>query len=383
MTSTARPAAAPWPLARPEGGVASGLGPAAPPGGARAEEIRALERAFAPLLALEPCAIAREIGPDFLAYHAADLLGTPAERRAYLNELAYLASLVRPAGASAVDVGCGHGVQALGLAALGARRVVGFDLKAERVRGFEALARLLGLADRAEARHADFLATPPPPGEWDIVIANEVVSHIRDLDAFTRGAARALGRGGRLYVRDANNRLHPGVRRERRRLYRLCEEVGHPAFLARAPEHARFAGWPFREIRAVLVAEWYPELSPARVQWIAQKTRGLAGGALEIAARDLASIGRTPVRAAFPFCDPLTGYYPERFLSAFELARALVRAGLEPEIRVPYDPLAHEGGRWKRLARRVVAALGSVVPIQAWVFRQILVLGTKTGRDSA
>jgi 2-polyprenyl-6-hydroxyphenyl methylase/3-demethylubiquinone-9 3-methyltransferase len=104
------------------------------------------------------------------------------------------AALVPPAGragAVLVDLGCGGGLLAPGLAGKGYRHV-GVDLAASAL----VQARDHGVA----AVRADVTRVPLADGCADVVVAGEILEHVTDLPAAVREACRLLRPGGRLVI---------------------------------------------------------------------------------------------------------------------------------------------------------------------------------------
>jgi SAM-dependent methyltransferase len=95
-----------------------------------------------------------------------------------------------------LDAGCGDGVFARALAA---PVVVGIDAAP----GMVERARARGV----DAREADIEQLPFPDGEFDVVVCNWVLYHLRDVEAGVRELARVLRAGGRfvgVYNRDGH-----------------------------------------------------------------------------------------------------------------------------------------------------------------------------------
>ncbi|CDR17546.1 SAM-dependent methyltransferase [Streptomyces iranensis] len=101
----------------------------------------------------------------------------------------------------ALDLGCGHGGDALWLAGQG-WRVTAVDISAVAVERLAALALSHGLSDRVTTVRHD-VHTSFPPSEFDLICAHYLHTPF-DLDRATvlRSAAHALRPGGRLLVVD-------------------------------------------------------------------------------------------------------------------------------------------------------------------------------------
>lgn len=136
----------------------------------------------------------------------------------YLNlmralELRLLAPWVRAVDSWRVlDVGCGHGLYSLPLAARGAS-LWGCDLGLDSLGDAERTARGLALGERTLFLAADGSELPVVAGEFDLVICNCVLEHIADDQAALAAMARSLRRGGLLFlsVDNADHGLALGV----------------------------------------------------------------------------------------------------------------------------------------------------------------------------
>jgi 2-polyprenyl-6-hydroxyphenyl methylase / 3-demethylubiquinone-9 3-methyltransferase len=109
---------------------------------------------------------------------------------------------IDPAGTVIVDVGCGGGMLAEELAALGAR-VIGVDPAAASVATAREHARRAGLDIDYRVGRGEQL--PVQDGVADVVCCVDVLEHVADLDAVIAETARVL-KPGALYLYDTINR---------------------------------------------------------------------------------------------------------------------------------------------------------------------------------
>ena len=128
-----------------------------------------------------------------------------------------------PAGTVIVDVGCGGGLLAEELAALGAR-VTGVDPAAAAIATARGHARRAGLDIDYRVGRGEQL--PVEDGVADIVCCVDVLEHVADLDAVISETARIL-KPGALYVFDTINR----TRLSKLVLIKVCQEWAATAWM--------------------------------------------------------------------------------------------------------------------------------------------------------
>ena len=115
--------------------------------------------------------------------------GWPATRR--------LLSLCRVAEAGEVlDVGCGIGVGAVGIAREFGCRVVGVDTSPQMVEWARRRARAAGVGGRVSFAVGDVLALPFEDGRFDVVIAESVLAFVGDKQMAIAEMVRVARPGG-------------------------------------------------------------------------------------------------------------------------------------------------------------------------------------------
>jgi 2-polyprenyl-6-hydroxyphenyl methylase / 3-demethylubiquinone-9 3-methyltransferase len=119
--------------------------------------------------------------------------------------LAWIAERAQLAGARVLDVGCGGGILAEAMAAVGAQ-VKGIDLsdKALRVAHLHLLESQLGVDYEAIA--VEELAGREPSC-WDVVTCMELLEHVPDPAATVAACAQAAGAGAHLFFSTINRNL--------------------------------------------------------------------------------------------------------------------------------------------------------------------------------
>jgi ubiquinone/menaquinone biosynthesis C-methylase UbiE len=119
---------------------------------------------------------------------------------------AYLDRLTLPPGARVLDVGCGTGVVARGIAARPgfAGQVVGQDQSPRLVEAARRLAAEEDVDDRVAFEVGDAEALPYPNAAFDAVVAHTTISHVGDPLALLTEAARVVRPTGRIAVFDGD-----------------------------------------------------------------------------------------------------------------------------------------------------------------------------------
>lgn len=117
---------------------------------------------------------------------------------AFYRPFAGEASILRDK--TVLDIGCGAGGKTLYYASRGARQVVGIDVVPSYRTEAVALARKLGLEEKATFLTGDAAAMPFADNAFDSIIANDVMEHLPRPDQALVECHRVLTPGGRLYV---------------------------------------------------------------------------------------------------------------------------------------------------------------------------------------
>ena len=86
-----------------------------------------------------------------------------------------------PAGMEVIDYGCGSGILAVAAAALGARRVIAFDIDPQALRATGDNARSNGVSDRVRVVAARPATSPPGVEPAMLVVANIVAGTLVEL----------------------------------------------------------------------------------------------------------------------------------------------------------------------------------------------------------
>jgi len=160
--------------------------------------------------------VERELSPYFYTYYKR-LFEHPQIFEAYSKTCKHIFDVTNAKGKNVLDIGCGFGLMSIHLAICGAK-VVGVDSSEEKIKVFEKILRSLAQSfDNVEVRLGDALELDYEDEYFDVVICNEVVSHVRDLDLFLLRMNKALKRGSVFYISDGNNKLNILQRHKRRK----------------------------------------------------------------------------------------------------------------------------------------------------------------------
>lgn len=152
-------------------------------------------------------------------------------RRSYFQRrLSYVWRQVQLSGPERVlDCGCGYGTSAIFLA-LNGYRVLGTTLE-HYSEGIEARRRFWskhGDLGGLEFTHQDLFETPPDPGAFDMVVAQDTLHHLEPLPKALAILRNALAPGGRLVAIEENgehliHRLRLYLRRGNRRVIEVFD----------------------------------------------------------------------------------------------------------------------------------------------------------------
>lgn len=221
-------------------------------------------------------------------------------------------------GKDVLDLGAGFGIEALLVAIAGARRVVATEIDHDMVAVGKYLAEKVDPPlTNFESRFGDGIAMEFPSGSFDGVMANCVISHVRDLEGFLAEANRLLRPGGIFFLSDENNSLYLPARGRRRRGWHDME---------REPNGPYFAA------RRAMIGEQFSALSSNQILEATRLTRGFVGPEIEIGVREYLETGRIRRKPDFLYRDPRDGQYPERELDPFWMMDRFRNAGLAPEL---------------------------------------------------
>lgn len=255
----------------------------------------------------------------FLTYYTyLRIIRNPARIEHIFQKCREMYEYLEAKGKDVLDLGAGFGIEALLVAIYGARRVIATEIDRDMVAVGTYLAEKVDPpVTHFESRFGDGIAMEFPTASFDGVMANCVISHVRDLEGFLKEAHRLLRPGGIFFLSDENNSLYLPARGRRRRGWRRMEQE---------PDGPYFAA------RRAMIGEHFPGLSGNQLLEATRQTRGLVGNEVAAGVRQFLESGRITPRPSFRFRDPRDGQYPERELNPYWMMDRFRDAGLAPEL---------------------------------------------------
>lgn len=255
----------------------------------------------------------------FLVYYKhLNILRNPARIEHVIQKGREMYEYLEAEGKDVLDLGAGFGIEALLVAIHGAKSVLATEIDRDMVAVGEYLARRIDPpVTNFQSRYGDGIAMELTSASFDGVMANCVISHVRDLEGFLSEAHRLLRPGGVFFLSDENNSLYLPARARRRRGWHDME---------REPNGPYFAA------RRAMIGEHFPNLSENQLLEAVRRTRGFWGEEVMAEVREFLASGHVSKTPEFRFRDPRDGQYPERELNPFWMMRKFKDAGLQPEV---------------------------------------------------
>jgi ubiquinone/menaquinone biosynthesis C-methylase UbiE len=268
--------------------------------------------------------IESEFSPYFYRYF--NRYRNPKKFGGYLCLCQYLFRVTKAKDASVLDLGCGFGLMATIFGLYGSREVVGYDLNEEKIQLFRKMLSYLNseiknvkpvLGDSSKIEY---------PGEYfDVIIANETLSHVRDTEASIHEVYRVLKPGGAFLIRDGNNSLFLLGKIKRRRFWRRIERGPVDPKWFRSTD----ISLPFVEVRQKMILDKFPEMDAQKAMLLSKKTVGMWGVEIFEAVREFKERGEISNCPKFRYRNPITGEYPEKEINPFRLGELLKKRGFE------------------------------------------------------
>ncbi|OGC09213.1 hypothetical protein A2V82_14355 [candidate division KSB1 bacterium RBG_16_48_16] len=270
-------------------------------------------------------------GEDFDLYFKR--LNSPKGAEIFLRHILNLLRIARAPiyGKSILDAGCGFGMTSLALRLLGAQRVVGIDLKRERLDIFCRMLNSLPFAiDGISMHNMSVTDMAFRDQSFDMILVNEAISHYNDVGRFFNESQRILTPGGVLIVSDGNNYSNPLLRRKNIKLWQTLEQ---------GPDGITVWGHRIEKSlktqRGEIIADFCPGLHKNEVDMLAATTSGLYGTRLLDAVRRYVATGKKPrqpySRGRCPR-NPVLGTLMEMAFDPYELMRRMSPLGFDVRV---------------------------------------------------
>jgi 2-polyprenyl-3-methyl-5-hydroxy-6-metoxy-1,4-benzoquinol methylase len=275
-----------------------------------------------------------------------------------------------------LDIGCGFGLISIYFAASGAKMVSAVDNNQEKIRVLQTiLSRFNPALDNIEAKLGDAPDLSVPDNYFDVIIANEVISHVVDADLFIREMTRVLHPGGTLYIRDSNNSLDIRGRYQRRKLWGSLEQgTGDNGVLQ--PEDQPL---PWRLARRRQIQERFPQLDAVTLDLLARETAGLYGDSISAAVEGYLKTGQMPNKPDFKFRDPETGAVTEFEFNPYGLKKKLEKSDYSVKILKPYYPRRPLLSGREFLNNLVIYGVRMLHPLSTAIAPRFEILARKNG----
>lgn len=283
------------------------------------------------LFATSRTAIEGEFSPYFYRYFIR-YFRNPQKFDGYLELCQYLFKVTKGTDASVLDLGCGFGLMATIFGLYGSKEVVGYDLNPEKIELFQKLLLYLDPGIRnVKPRLGDSSKIEYPDEYFDVVLANETLSHVRQMEESIGEVYRVLKTGGYFLIRDGNNALFLLGRIRRRRFWRRIELGPVDPLSFRSTD----IPLPYFEVRRNIIVEKFPQMDSEKVNFLSRETSGMFGDEIFEALQEFEKMGKISKRPKFRYRNPLTGEFPEKEINPFSLRRVLREIGFDISF-IPY-----------------------------------------------
>jgi SAM-dependent methyltransferase len=265
-------------------------------------------------------------------------------------------------GKRVLEVGCGFGWDAVGLAVIGKNDVVASDILPSMVDGMTACLdsmRDQGSPLSVTPLRGDICKLDLADASFDGIFSTEAIEHVHDLGEMFDTCWRLLRPGGTAVIVNDSNRYNPGARAHSWGSWQERDDSWeHAEWLkreVRPVEHADAR--PYGVMREEYIRKIAPELNDGAVAKLRAATAGMIYGEIDGAVERFKRDGSLPVRDEFGWCrNPETGEYSERLLDPFELADMMKARGFKVQLRhlfrkFPYRLL--NGNGFRPLQKRI------------------------------
>lgn len=310
--------------------------------------------------------------PYFVHYHR----GFFSETTDFRRQVEYFYNVFRIAKAEkarVLDIGSGFGLMSIFFAVFGSAEVFGVDANEEKIAGFRSLIKWAGLKNSPiRAEFGDALSLNYPDEEFEVIIANDVLSHVRDLDGFLKEAGRLLKPMGRFYVYDNNNKLFlPNIFRYRK-LWNKLEKGPTDTIAFRGTDEQL----SFEEMRKRMILELEPECDPVHLEYLVKKTAGMYGEEIQSSVLEFGQRGKIKNQKSFKYRNPKTGEFPEKPINPFLVSKALRSKGFFCQALPTFFSVKPSG--FKGIMKKELGLIFKLIPTLSFVMApSFRILGLK------
>lgn len=268
--------------------------------------------------------IEEEFSPYFYRYF--NRYSNPKKFNGYLGLCQYLFQVTKSKDASILDLGCGFGLMATIFGLYGSREVVGYDLNEEKILLFKKMLFYLNSEIKnVKPVLGDSSKIEYPGGYFDVIIANETLSHVKEIEKTIQEVHRVLKPGGCFLIRDGNNSLFLLGKIMRRRFWKRIEQGPVDPSWFRSTD----IPFPYVEVRQKMILDQFPQMDTQKAKLLSKKTVGMCGIEIFEAVREFEEKGEISKRPKFRYRNPITGEFPEKEINPFRLGGLVKKMGFE------------------------------------------------------
>lgn len=242
-------------------------------------------------------------------------------------------------GKRILEVGCGFGWDAVGLALAGDNEVVASDILPSMIDGMsQCLATMEKKGKKLPVTplQGDICNLDLPSESFDGIFTTEAIEHVHDLPLMFRNCYRLLKPSGVALIVNDSNRYNAAARAhswegwtERDQSWEHVEWLKKEV---RPVEHADAR--PYGVMREEMIRAADNSLTDADVAALRSATAGMIQPEIEQAVAEYKRTGKLPKPDKFRWCrNPETGEYSERLLDPWELKQWLKDAGFEVQLQ--------------------------------------------------